>query len=196
MMGSNLVYAVYPSIVGVLLGVLQTGLFFQLSFTLSSSFGTFLMITLGWLAGNAIGVSFATRMPLYTSVFVIFSLGCYFACTLLVGAMPFNTQLWPIYIIFITFVGLYPGVFFARMGRIYPARMLFFRENNGFIVGLISGTLLFLLFGRMVLWLMPLILGVVVLVTPEPGPPDRMPRLTSDGPPLEPSMNIQEGETV
>ncbi len=195
-MRSNLLYAVYPSIVGILLGILQTGLFFQLSFTLSSSFGTFLMITLCWLLGSAIGVSFATRLPLYTGVFVIFSLGCYFACALLVGAMPFNTQLWPVYAIFITFVGLYPGVFFARMGNVYSARILFFRENNGFILGLIGGTLLFLLFGRMVLWLMPLILGVVVFAIPEPDRRNLLPRPASDEYPLEPSINIPQGETV
>jgi uncharacterized membrane protein YoaK (UPF0700 family) len=63
-------------------------------------------------------------------------------------------------------IGLYPGVFFARLSEYYRARQLFFRENNGFIIGLASGTLLFLVLGRAALWGMPVLAaGVVMLCT-------------------------------
>jgi hypothetical protein len=167
-MQSRLLYAIYPFLVGILLGTLQTGLFFQLSFTLSSSFGTFLMITLCWLIGSAIGVSFSRRIPFYSGVFIVLSLLAYFLCGLLVRIAPYDTRLLPVYAALVTLTGLYPGIFFARMGAVYTAQKLFFRENNGFIFGLVSGTLLFLLFGRGVLWVLPLVLTAAILAIREP----------------------------
>jgi hypothetical protein len=179
-MPSRLLRTVYPLIVGILLGVLQTGLFFQLSFTLSSSFGTFLMITLAWLVGSAIGLLVSSRISFDSGIFVVLSLVAYFICGVLVRAAPFNTHLWPLYAVLIMLTGLYPGVFFARMGQIYTARQLFFTENNGFILGLVSGTLLFLLLGRIVLWVLPFILTAVVLAIREPVPARLLDAMKSD----------------
>lgn len=157
---------VYPSLVGFLLGLLQTGLFFQLTFTLSSSFRTFLMITVCWLLGSSAGIWVAKRVHLHLNGFALLALFTYFACAVLLGLAPFNTQLWPIYGLLILLIGLYPGVFFVRLGAFYTARQLFFRENNGFIIGLVTGTLLFLAFGRIALWGMPTIAaGIVVPCT-------------------------------
>ena len=154
---------VYPSLVGLLLGLLQTGLYFQLSFTLTSSYTTFLMDTVCWLIGSVIGVRVLREIRLPLSGFLLAALLTYFTCAILLSAAPFNTQLWPVYACLILVTGIYPGVFFARLGAVYSARILFFRENNGFIVGLISGTLLFLLFGRTALWLMPVLIAAVII---------------------------------
>mgnify|MGYP001189077194 FL=1 len=157
---------VYPSLVGFLLGLLQTGLFFQLTFTLSSSFRTFLMITVCWLLGSSAGIWAAKRVRLHLNGFTLLALFTYFACAVLLGLAPFNTQLWSIYGMLIMLIGLYPGVFFVRLGAFYTARQLFFRENNGFIVGLVTGTLLFLAIGRIALWAMPTFAaGIVVPCT-------------------------------
>jgi len=169
----RLVHWMYPSLVGLLLGSLQTGLYFQLSFTLSSSFTTFLMVTICWLIGSVIGVRVLHGIRVGLNTFLLRALLAYFACAVLLSAAPFNTQLWPLYAILIVTTGLYPGVFFARMGAVYSARDLFFRENNGFILGLISSTLLFLLFGRAALWLMPILMAALVFfsgssVNPQP----------------------------
>ena len=161
----RLVRWIYPSLVGLLLGSLQTGLYFQLSFTLSSSFTTFLMVTLCWLIGSALGVRILQGIHVALNVFLLLALLAYFACAVLLNTAPFNTQLWPLYAILIVVTGIYPGVFFARMGAIYNAGSLFFRENNGFIVGLISSTLLFLLLGRVALWLMPILIAVLVCLS-------------------------------
>jgi hypothetical protein len=158
--------SVYPSLVGILLGLLQTGLFFQLTFTLSSSFRTFLMITVCWLVGSVVGIRLAKEVRVQLNSLTLLGMLAYFACVALLGAAPFNTRLWPIYAILIVLMGLYPGVFFVRLGGYYRARQLFFRENNGFIVGLIGGTLLFLMLGRAALWGMPVLAaGVVMLCT-------------------------------
>jgi hypothetical protein len=160
----KLLYWVYPSLVGILLGLLQTGLFFQLTFTLSSSFRTFLMITVCWILGSAVGIYMAKSVRLHLNVFVLLGVLAYFTCVVLLGAAPFNTHLWPVYAVFIMLIGLYPGIFFAKLSEYYTARQLFFRENNGFIVGLVSGTLLFLILGRGALWGMPVLTAAVVML--------------------------------
>jgi hypothetical protein len=156
--------AIYPSLVGLLLGSLQTGLYFQLSFALSSSFRTFLMVTVCWLMGSVVGVLFAKQARLSLNGLLALAISMYFACAALLGAAPFNTELWPIYAIFIVVSGLYPGVFFVRINQHYSAQTLFFRENNGFIAGIVVGTLLFLVAGRFALWIMPLLLAGMVFV--------------------------------
>lgn len=164
----NPVRSSYPMLVGLLLGTLQTGLFFQLSFTLSSSYGTFLMITVCWLIGSAMGVSLEKKLPFPLRGLIAVALLAYFTCGALVLAAPFDTRLWPLYAALIVLTGLYPGVFFARMGQIYAARALFFRENNGFIIGLAGGTLAFLLLGRGVLWIVPTVIAAILMALPEP----------------------------
>jgi hypothetical protein len=159
---------VYPSIVGLLLGSLQTGLYFQLSFTLSSSFTTFLMVTVCWLLGSAVGVYMAKRIRFPVNGFLALAVLAYFACVALLTAAPFNTQLWPIYACFIVVSGLYPGVFFVRLNDYYSARELFFKENNGFIVGLICGTIFFLIGGRIALLVIPVLFTGIIVVSTKP----------------------------
>ena len=174
---------IYPSLVGLLLGFLQTGLYFQLSFTLSSSFTTFLMVILCWLIGSVLGVRVLQGMRLRLNGFLLLTLLAFFACAVLLNAVPFNTQLWPLYAILIIVMGFYPGVFFARLGEHYSARDLFFRENNGFILGLISSTLLFLLLGRSALWLMPILMAALVFFSGNTlNSPDTPPEFPSDVP--------------
>lgn len=152
--------AIYPMLVGLLLGTLQTGLYFQLSFTLSSGFGTYLMVTLCWLAGSMIGVLWIARQRISTLAVLLVAACAYSLCCLLLLIMPFNTTLVPLYAVLIVLVGVYPGVFFARSAALYQVGVLFFRENNGFIVGLALGTILFMLLGRSILWIAPLLLIV------------------------------------
>jgi hypothetical protein len=159
---------IYPSLVGLLLGLLQTGLFLQLAFTLSSSIGTFLLVTLCWLLGSALGVLYAAKLLRATGIFLWLALAAYAACVFMLNLAPFDTRLWPFYGLLIVVSGLYPGVFFARMASVYQARVLFLRENNGFILGLVLGTLLFMLVGRMALWVAPLLLAGMVYALGEP----------------------------
>lgn len=170
-MTTRIFHILYPALVGVLLGLLQTGLFFQLSFTLSSSFRTFLMVTICWLIGSAIGVQIARSAIMkrwQLNGLLLAALGAYYSCALLLHNAPFDTQRWSFYALLIVVSALYPGAFFVRMGSIYTARDLFFRENNGFIVGMVAGTVLFMVLGRGILWLAPLVLVGIILALPEP----------------------------
>jgi len=165
---SNRLSLSYLVLVGIFLGLLQTGLFFQMTFTLSSSFGTFLLITLCWLLGSALGVTQNAQLRYGTGVLLILALLAYGLCGMLLIILPFNTTLWPLYGGLVILMGLYPGVFFARMSVFFSARTLLTRENNGFIIGLIMGTLLFMLIGRAVLWIAPFALAGLILWLGEP----------------------------
>jgi hypothetical protein len=156
---------IYPALVGLLLGTLQTGLYFQLTFTLSSGFGTYLMVTLCWLTGSMIGILWVARQRISTQAVLMLAGGAYGLCSLLLLIMPFNTALVPVYAVLIVLIGLYPGVFFARTSSLYRVGILFFRENNGFIVGLAVGTLLFMILGRPALWFPPLLLIAYLAVS-------------------------------
>jgi len=157
------IHLVYPGLAGLFFGLLQTGLFFQLSFGLSSGFTTFLMVTLCWLSGSAVGLLLARRDQIHFNWFLGIGLLAYFVCILLLKLAPFETQFWPVYALLVMVMGMVPGIYFARMAAYYSARALFFRENNGFIVGLIAGTLLFLVIGRVALWFAPSLVGAVLL---------------------------------
>ena len=170
---------VYPALVGLLLGATQTGLYFQLSFSLSSSFGTYLLVTLCWLLGSAFGLVYAAKRPLSTRVYLLAALLAYAACSLLLSDAPFQTERWPLYGALVAVNGVYAGVFFARMSSVYRAQALLLIENNGFIAGLALTTLAFLVAGRGVLWLTPPLLALVVAV----GEPH----------PLAPSLHVERG---
>lgn len=158
----KLLRGAYPSLVGLLLGLFQIGLFFQLTFALSSSFSTFLLVTLCWLLGSALGAFYLARLRWRLRVFLIMTLAAYATCSALLIFAPFNGRLWPGYAALITLSGIFPGVFFARMAPIFRARVLLFRENNGFVAGIVLGTLLFLAMGRTVLWIAPAAIAAVV----------------------------------
>jgi hypothetical protein len=164
----------YPILVGLMLGLLQIGLFFQLSSMLSSGFGTYLMITLCWLTGSALGVTYGAKLAPRTAYLLALALASYGLCGFLLSCLPFETEFWPVYAALVTLIGTYPGLFFARMAAVYPARTLFLLENNGFIVGMVVGTLLLMLVGRVALWIMPALIGIALYGLREPTP-DRLP---------------------
>lgn len=122
------------------------------------------MITVCWLIGSVIGIGISKRVNLPLNSFVLLSLFAYFLCVILLAMAPFNTDLWLVYAVFVVLTGLYPGVFFIRLGQYYSVGQLFFRENNGFIVGLVVSTLLFLVLGRVVLWALPVSMACIVMM--------------------------------
>ncbi len=159
----------YPFIVGLLFGVVQTGYFFQLDFALASTYGTFLLVTLAWLAGSVLGLR-ASRAPfltLYTGPWIC--LAPYVVTQLLLSALPFQSGLWPLYGALVLASGIFSGLLFARLSEaIRPVRWLFFAENNGFLLGIAACTLAYLALGRLVLWIVPVALALLCWVWTPP----------------------------
>ncbi|NOG64360.1 MAG: hypothetical protein HND46_13155 [Chloroflexi bacterium] len=164
MSNSQLVHRVYPLLVGLLLGLVQTGLFFQLSFTYSSNFRTYVMVVIGWLMGSVVGLRVATKWPIPTNGFLLMALFAYAISSSMLQLRPFETTFGFLYAFLTILIGIYPGVFFARMGTIYQVRQLFFYENNGFIIGLVGATLLFMLVGRLGIWVSPVLVASLVII--------------------------------
>jgi len=159
----------YPGVVGLLLGVVQVGYFLQLSLNMSSSFSTYLLVTLCWLIGSGLGAVWLHRLPVPTNGYLVLLLVAYGVCAALVTAAPFDAQMRLIYGALVIISGVYPGVFFARLGKTHHAQSLFFMENNGFIAGLVIATLAFLVIGRVALWGLPVVLcAVLFLIAPLP----------------------------
>jgi hypothetical protein len=156
---------IYLLLVGIFFGALQTAYFFRLSFALASTYNTFLMVTLAWLAGSLIGLR--VRLPLRLGSWLC--LMPYLLAQVLVNGLPYRADLWPIYAMLVLFSGIFSGLFFAQMGEVVrPVRRLFFIENNGFIIGLVGSTFLYLVGGRVLLWIAPIGLAVLCwLYTPE-----------------------------
>jgi uncharacterized membrane protein YoaK (UPF0700 family) len=153
-----------------MLGLLQTGLFFQLTSIFSSAIGTYLMVTLCWLIGSAVGVAYGSKLSLHPAILLPLALLSYAMCGLLLFSAPFQTELWPLYAGMVMIIGLYPGLFFACMVPVYRARVLFLLENNGFILGLVCGTLLILTISRTALWVAPVLVAAALYILREPQP--------------------------
>ena len=155
----------YPTLAGVLFGVVQTGYFFYLNFALSSTYGTFLLVTLSWLVGSIVGLRLGSVLLLSPRIGPWLCILPHIVTQLLLGALPFRSDLWPIYAVLIAISGIYSGLFFARMGAVMkPVRKLFFTENNGFILGIVGCTLGYLALGRAILWVLPLMLAALCWV--------------------------------
>lgn len=162
MMNIRLVY--YPAWVGLLLGLFQTGLLLQMTFTLSSSFAVYLMLTLCWLIGSALGVLLGPWLRQTLNAWLVLAVAAYLACGALLALLPFETRLWPLYAGLTVLVGLYPGAFFARQSGRFSASSLLFAENNGFILGLIFGVVGFALLGRPFAWGAPCLIASLIFI--------------------------------
>jgi hypothetical protein len=94
----------------------------------------------------------------------------YLSTQVLLNMLPFRSDLWPLYAALVFVSGIYSGLFFARLGAVIrPVRWLFFVENNGFLLGIAACSVLYLLLGRLSLWIIPVILAVLCWIyTPAP----------------------------
>jgi hypothetical protein len=159
----------YPFTVGILFGILQTSFFIRLSFALASTFGTFLMVTLAWLAGSMVGLHLSTARYATLKNGLAIAIIPYLVIQALLALFPFQSALWPLYAVLIITSGAFSGIFFARMGSVVkPVRHLFFAENNGFLLGIVLYSLLYLVLPQILLLFVPLLFAVLCLIiTPD-----------------------------
>src|SRR5258708_21975874 len=106
----------YPLLVGLLFGTIQTGYFIRLSFGLASTYGTFLMITLSWLAGSVIGLRLERIRAVPLRLGPWLSLVPFLFAQGLLIALPFHSELWPLYAVLVMISGVFSGLFFSRLG--------------------------------------------------------------------------------
>src|SRR5258708_26298654 len=91
----------YPVLVGLLFGTIQTGYFIRLSFGLASTYGTFLMITLSWLAGSVIGLRLEHVRAVSLRGGPSLSLVPFLLAQVLLILLPFHSDLLPVYAVLV-----------------------------------------------------------------------------------------------
>ena len=146
---------------GVWLGLLQVGLFLSLELLLSSAFLTYVTVVLAWLVGAAAGVWIPRGG--WTLALLAASALAPMVSLLLLQLAPYQTSFIWVHGMLVTATALYAGQLFQQERRSFAhVSMLLFWENNGFIVGLFAAVGGFVLFGRGMVYLSP-ILGLGAL---------------------------------
>jgi hypothetical protein len=146
---------------GLLFALLQTGLFFQLQFRLTSAYPSYLAVTLAWLLGSLAGLWLGRNGR--RTVWLAASLAAYYGVLILLRCFPYRIGCLPVYGLLMAVCGAQAGHFFAANRALFPsASRLFFWENNGIVLGWIAGFVGYIVFGNVFHWLAPVAAGVVV----------------------------------
>jgi hypothetical protein len=152
---------VFATLTGLHLAVLQFGYFFLLLTGITSTYVTYAIVAMSWMAGSIVGLLW-TRLERMTT----FALGVvsYYAIYFLIEADPLASVTLPLAAAGVGVTGLWAGRFFVEMlpqfGR---ADQLFFHENNGFVLGIVGVFVGFTLEGRPFLLFMPALTGALLL---------------------------------
>ncbi len=154
--------ALFGFLTGFHLALLQFGYLFVLIINITSTYVTYAMIVLSWMAGTVIGLlwrSLDGRVALCIGVI------SYYAIYGLVVSDPLSPHTLPFAALGIAISGLWAGRFFVVMlPHFSRADRLFFHENNGFLVGVIAVFVGFTMLGRPFLLWSPLLVGAGLLI--------------------------------
>ena len=151
-----------PWMVGVHLGLLQTGYLIGLQRTISAAHSTYALVVGAWLVVTLVGLWLRTR----PSQLLLAGLATYLAAQLVLLPLHFTAKsgLWWAPAIAVS--GLYSGRYFtAALATGAPVGLVFSRETTGFALGALVAFVLAVAWGRLALTLVPLVsyLGVVAL---------------------------------
>ena len=149
-------------ITGLHLALLQFGYLFLLVIHVTSTYVTYAMIVLSWMAGTLVGLMWR-RLDARAALGI--GLLAYYAIYGLVVRDPLSFSVLPLAALGVACSGLWAGRFFVVMlphfGRV---DRLFFHENNGFLVGVIAVFVGFTMLGRAFLLWGPLLIGASLFV--------------------------------
>ncbi len=143
---------------GWFFAVLQFSFLMLLQINISSAYLTYMVITLSWMIGTVAGLWIPRlSMPLGVGLGTV----SYYIVYTLVSYNPFSPITLPVASAGVAIAGLWAGHFFVTMlDKSMTTDSIFFHENNGFIVGLVTFFAGFTQIGRPFLLYVPLILAV------------------------------------
>ena len=149
---------------GVLLGLLQWGVFFMLQSYLASTAMVYLLGTSVWLIGSVIGLAVAGEGgELWWAAGMVVA---YYVFRYVALAYPYNLACLPLLLVMIAIMGGYAGRFFRYRSKLFGApKWLFFIENCGFVIGMVCTIVALFHIGASVLITAPLIGSALVLAT-------------------------------
>ncbi len=150
----------YCFVSGLHFALLQFGYIYLLQIHITSTYLTFAMVTLAWMAGVLAGLWWQ-KGDAHTGLGL--GLLSYFIVHLLTQLYPFSTAtLYPA-AFFILTSGFWAGRFFPFMGQRLPRMdLIFFHENNGFLLGIILCFAGITLWGRGALIWLPTVTGTAL----------------------------------
>jgi hypothetical protein len=154
--------ALFGFFTGLHLALLQFGYLFVLVMNVTSTYVTYAMIVLSWMAGSLIGLRWER---LDGRAAVLMGVVGYYVIYGLVAAAPLAAYTLPLAALGVATSGLWAGRFFVVLHP-YFSRVdrLFFHENNGFMLGVIAVFVGFTMLGRPFLLAGPLLTGAGLLI--------------------------------
>lgn len=127
---------VFSMACGLYFALLQFSYFFLMEAFLSSQYLSYFVTLLFWLTGFLLGLNFERKG--WFSKFLFLGLAAYYGAWLLTRWIPFHTALYPLAALCAVTSGLLPGYFFPTLSSQFTSvKLLFFHENNGFILGIL-----------------------------------------------------------
>lgn len=153
--------ALFASLTGFHLAVLQFSYFFLLLINVTSTYITYMTVVIAWMLGTLIGL---VLPHLNAGLAMVLGVAGYYAAYAWVINNPLSPSTLPLAAIGVAITGLWAGRFFVVMRPLFVrVDRMFFHENNGFLVGIIAVFVGFSLAGRPFLLWTPL-LSVIVLL--------------------------------
>jgi hypothetical protein len=140
--------------IGLWLALMQYSYWFLLEVHLSSRSTSFFVALFFWLLGFLVGLNL--RAPRAFVTLVGAAPLAYYAALALLEAFPYRLALVPVVGAAISTAGMLAGAYFPHAGaRFEKVKLLFFHENNGFIVGILASLIGSVFWGRLLLVLAP-----------------------------------------
>ena len=155
-------FPAYAFLTGLYFSTLQFCYLILLQINISSAYLTYMVITASWLTGSIIGLWLEN---LDRNIGVGLGLFCYYSVYALVSNMPFSSFTLALAAVGSGVTGLWAGRFFIFVLHQYQqVDRIFFHENNGFWVGIVTFFLGFTLLGRPFVFWAPMILAGILLL--------------------------------
>lgn len=144
---NNLLKTLFIFFCGMFFAVAQLSYFFMLESIMSSTAFTYFIVSLFWLLGIILGLKNFFKIPLIYLIAI--NAIMFYSLIFCLHRFPYNTNLFIIYVMFITISSVFGGTLFNLWNNFTnsPARF-FFIENNGFLLGIILTTIGFIFFGK------------------------------------------------
>ncbi len=164
----------YCFLSGLHFALLQFGYIYLLQIHVTATWLTFALVTLTWMVGALSGL-WLKKGDAHTGLGM--GLLGYLIVHLLTRLFPFSLAILPAAAVCILAGGFWAGRFFPFMTRRLPRTdLIFFHENNGFILGILLCFAGLTLLGRVSLLWMPLLTGGgLALFGPQPFTTDTAP---------------------
>ncbi len=146
---------------GFIFAFMQFGFLLMLQINVTSTYVTYALVTICWMAGALAGLWIKSLNPFW--LMAIQPVAFYLAYLLATYA-PFASFTFPLAASLVAAAGLWAGRFFPEMLKAGKRTdSLFFHENNGFIVGVLCFFVGFTMLGRPFLLAVPMIFVIVLL---------------------------------